>query len=64
MTVVERYEDAHPRDRWTLEDGYRAWMRGDECQACGLPMATDGKSAWCTGGCNARARKALGVERG
>lgn len=45
-----RYEDAHPCDRWNLADGKSCWMTGQDCDVCGMPLATDGKAEWCTAG--------------
>lgn len=45
-----RYEDAHPCDRWKLADGKSCWMTGQDCDVCGMPLATDGKAEWCTAG--------------
>ena len=51
--ATNTYAEAHPLDRWTLPDGTACWMTGEDCEACGHPMATDGRSQWCTAGCEA-----------
>jgi hypothetical protein len=51
--MADSYEQAHPCDQWTLRDGETCWMTGGLC-TCGLPLATNGRTIWCTGGCEGK----------